>query len=93
MPGEPAEGQTAYDVQSGRFELGGRSYPIKLPDGRYTLRTLTVSECKRLQTVPEWYDFSCVSEEQARKMLGNGWTCEVIAHLIRGAMKSSIFGI
>ena len=93
VPGEPAEGQTAYDVKGGRFEIGDRSYPIKLPDGRYTIRTLTVSECKRLQTVPEWYDFSSVSEEQARKMLGNGWTCEVIAHLIRSAMKSSVFGI
>ena len=37
---------------------------------------------KRLQTVPEWYEFP-VSNSQAYKMLGNGWTCEVIAHLIR----------
>jgi DNA (cytosine-5)-methyltransferase 3A len=43
----------------------------------------------RLQTVPEWYDFSCVSNTQAYKMLGNGWTVEVIAHLIRGAIQSA----
>lgn len=41
----------------------------------------------RLQTVPEWYDFSCVSNSQAYKQLGNGWTCEVIKHLILSALK------
>lgn len=90
---EPQEGQTVCKVSRGRGEINGARCPLRLPDGQYVIRTLTVSECKQLQTVPEWYDFSCVSEEQARKMLGNGWTCEVIAHLIRGAMKSSIFGI
>ena len=37
---------------------------------------------KRLQTVPEWYEFP-VSDRQAYKMLGNGWTCEVIAHILK----------
>lgn len=92
VPGEPAEGQTAYDVKGCRTEIDGRQYPIKLRDGRYVIRPLTVAESKRLQTVPDWYDFSVVSEEQARKMLGNGWTCEVIAHLIRGARQACIFG-
>ncbi len=59
--------------------------PIKLKDGYYIIRKLTVSECKRLQTVPEWYEFP-VSNSQAYKMLGNGWTCEIIAHLIRSCM-------
>lgn len=62
--------------------IKGKQYPIKLKDGYYIIRKLTVSECKRLQTVPEWYEFP-VSNSQAYKMLGNGWTCEVIAHLIR----------
>lgn len=52
---------------------------------KYAIRKLTVSECKRLQTVPEWYEFP-VNNSQAYKMLGNGWTCEVIAHLIRSCM-------
>lgn len=75
------------------IDVNGKRYPIKLRDGRYIIRKLTVTECMRLQTVPEWYDFSCVSNTQAYKMLGNGWTVEVIAHLIRGAIKSSILGI
>ena len=73
---------TIYEVSNGQITIKGKRYPIKLRDGYYIIRKLTVSECKRLQTVPEWYDFSCVSNSQAYKMLGNGWTCEVIKHLI-----------
>ena len=74
-----------YHVRDGRITIKGETYPIKLRDGCYIIRKLTVSECKRLQTVPEWYEFP-VSDSQAYKMLGNGWTCEVIAHLIRSAI-------
>lgn len=87
----PIKGDGWYTVKDGRIEINGRSYPIKLRDGSYVIRALSVSECKRLQTVPEWFDFSCVSNEQAYKMLGNGWTVEVIAHLIRGAITSGVF--
>lgn len=45
-------------------------------------RKLTVRECARLQTIPEWYDFSEVSKTQAYKAIGNGWTVKVIAHII-----------
>lgn len=38
-------------------------------------------ECMRLQTVPETYVFP-VSPSQAYKMLGNGWTVDVIAHIM-----------
>ena len=55
-----------------------------MQDGRP--RKVTVSECKRLQTIPEWYEFP-VTDAQAYKMLGNGWTVEVIAHLIRETRK------
>ena len=75
------------EVEDGEIEIRGRRYPIRLPDGRYVIRKLTVRECMRLQTVPEWYDFSCVSKTQAYKMLGNGWTVEVIVHLLRSIME------
>ena len=42
---------------------------------------MTVRECMRLQTVPETYVFP-VSPSQAYKMLGNGWTVDVIAHIM-----------
>lgn len=44
------------------------------------IRRLTPTECARLQTVPEWYRLEC-SETQQYKMLGNGWTIEVIKHI------------
>lgn len=72
---------TVYQVKDGQITVKGKSYPIKLVDGFYIIRKLTVSECKRLQTVPEWYEFP-VSDTQAYKMLGNGWTVLVICHLI-----------
>ena len=74
-----------YQVRDGRITINDETYPIKLRDGCYIIRKLTVRECMRLQTVPENYEFP-VSNSQAYKMLGNGWTCEVIAHLIRSAL-------
>ena len=77
---------TIYEVRDGKITIKGKQYPIKLKDGYYIIRKLTVGECKRLQTVPEWYEFP-VSNSQAYKMLGNGWTCEVICHLINSCFK------
>ena len=44
-------------------------------------RKLTPLECERLQTVPDNYTAS-VSNTQRYKMLGNGWTVNVIAHIL-----------
>lgn len=44
------------------------------------IRRLTPVECERLQTVDDNYT-SCVSDTQRYKMLGNGWTIDVIAHI------------
>lgn len=73
---------TIYEVNDGKITIKGKQYPIKLRDGYYIIRKLTVRECMRLQTVPEWYEFP-VSDSQAYKMLGNGWTCEVISHILK----------
>ena len=45
-------------------------------------RKLTPIECERLQTVPDNYT-NHVSNTQRYKMLGNGWTIEVIAHILQ----------
>ena len=81
-----ADGKTyqVYEVKNGLITIKNKQYPIKLADGYYIIRKLTVSECKRLQTMPEWYEFP-VSDAQAYKMLGNGWTVDVIKHLITSA--------
>lgn len=52
----------------------------------YMLRRLTPTECARLQTIPEWYKWGC-SDTQAYKMLGNGWTVEVIKHILSHIIK------
>ena len=46
-------------------------------------RKLTPTECERLQTVPEGYTEG-VSNTQRYRMLGNGWTVEVIKHIFKG---------
>lgn len=46
-------------------------------------RKLTPLECERLQTVPDNYTDG-VSNTQRYKMLGNGWTVDVIAHILKG---------
>jgi len=45
-------------------------------------RKLTPVECERLQTVPDGYT-DCVSNTQRYRMLGNGWTVDVICHLLK----------
>jgi len=47
------------------------------------IRKLTPMECERLQTVPDGYTEG-VSNTQRYKMLGNGWTVDVIAHIFKG---------
>ena len=61
---------------------GGRTTNVLDNDGegRTRIRRLTPDECARLQTVPAWYKW-VVSETQQYKMLGNGWTVEVIKHI------------
>jgi len=75
-----------YQVLNGQITIKGKTYPIKLPDGFYIIRKLTVTECCRLQTLPDDY-CKAVSATQAYKGLGNGWTAEVIIHLLNHALK------
>ena len=50
----------------------------KLPFRYYTSK-----EYCRLQTVPDDYFDGVASENQIRKMIGNGWTVDVIAHIFK----------
>jgi len=59
---------------------GGHREPKILTSG-LSWRKLTPLECERLQTVPENYT-AHVSNSQRYKMLGNGWTVDVIAHIL-----------
>ena len=56
-------------------------YKVDLPDGDYIIRKLTPVECERLQTLPNSYTAG-ISDTQRYKCLGNGWTIEVIKHIL-----------
>lgn len=83
---EPADGtrKPIYEVRNGYITIKDKQYPIKLADGYYIIRKLTVTECCRLQTMPDDY-CRAVSNSQGYKGLGNGWTAEVIIHLLKHA--------
>ena len=61
-------------------------YPNAYEDNTLQWRKLTVKECCRLQTLPDDYCKS-VSNSQAYKILGNGWTNEVIKFILKGENK------
>jgi DNA (cytosine-5)-methyltransferase 3A len=68
-------------------------YKVDLPDGDYLVRKLTPIEAERLQTLPDNYTklgdmqdykgFTPISDTQRYKAIGNGWTVDVIAHLLK----------
>jgi site-specific DNA-cytosine methylase len=61
------------DRQGVEFEINGTNYIA-------AIRRLTPTECGRLQGVPEWYNWSDISETQQYKQYGNGWQCDTIKH-------------
>lgn len=89
--GKNSQGNRIYSVYGKSVCLsangGGKGaktglYKIDLPDGDYIVRKLTPLECERLQTLPEGYTEG-VSNTQRYKSIGNGWTVDVIAHLLK----------
>ena len=55
--------------------------PCYRTDLNFSVRRLTPYECCKLQTIPDWYIW-VVSNSQIYKMLGNGWTIEVIKYIL-----------
>ena len=70
-----------YKVVNGCIEIDGKPCHIKIKDGCYIIRKLSPVECERLQTLPDNYTAG-VSNTQRYKQLGNGWTVDVIAHIL-----------
>lgn len=84
----PATGKEKpiYEVVNGKITVHDIEYPIKIQDGSYIIRKLTPVECERLQTLPDGYTEG-ISNAQRYKGLGNGWTAEVIIHILNGVLK------
>lgn len=82
---QPRQQNRVYDVDGQAPALmqghGGMTFNVLVGGDQVRVRRLTPTECARLQTVPDWYKW-VVSETQQYKMLGNGWTVEVIKHIL-----------
>lgn len=63
-----------------RANAGGKTKGVGLELNNGFIRRLTPIECERLQTVEDNYTKG-VSDSQRYKMLGNGWTIDVISHI------------
>ena len=88
--GKGGQGQRIYSVCGKSVSLsangGGQGaktglYKIDLPDGDYIIRKLYPIEAERLQTLPDNYTEG-ISNAQRYKCIGNGWTVDVIAHIL-----------
>jgi len=89
---------TEFEIKNNTFDMAKRIYHIDGKHPTLTTSTgsgqkktitdgnemffLTSEHCERLQTVPIGYTDS-VSNTQRYKMLGNGWTVDVIAHIFK----------
>ena len=63
-----------------------KDHEISIEQEEIYWRKLTPRECERLQTVPDGYTEG-VSNTQRYRMLGNGWTVDVIAHILTNMEK------
>jgi len=88
------QGKTVALTANGGGQGGATGlYKIDLPDGDYTIRKLTPIEAERCQTLPDDYTalgvddagrLVKISNTQRYKGIGNGWTVDVIAHILNG---------
>ena len=79
-----------FDMNKRVYHSAGKAPALTTMGGEpMAWRKLTVTECERLQTVPEGYtamgsDGKKISNTQRYKMLGNGFTVDVIASILSG---------
>lgn len=76
---QPYQQDRIYDINGINPSLSTDSRPSIINTSR--IRRLTPIECERLQTVADNYT-NYVSDSQRYKMLGNGWTVDVIVHIL-----------
>lgn len=78
-----------HDINSKAGCVSATDYkqPQQILDEYGVLRKLSPIEYERLQTLPDNYT-NCVSDTQRYKMIGNGWTADVIAHILKGLLNT-----
>ncbi len=81
----PRRGKELVPRNDGKMNCLTATYSLKehtVLDNQIIYRKLTPIECERLQTLPDNYT-KVVSNSQRYKTLGNGWTVEVITHILK----------
>lgn len=90
--GNGGQGQRIYSVNGKSVSLsangGGQGaktglYKVDLLDGDYVIRKLSPIEAERCQTLPDNYTEG-ISDTQRYKCIGNGWTVDIIVHILNG---------
>lgn len=86
---QPRQRNRVYDVNASSPAMTC-THPTKVFERRCRIRRLTPTECARLQSIPDWYEWKGkfpdgkvkpTSDTQIYRMCGNGWNVEVIKHI------------
>lgn len=82
--GHKSQDQRAYYFNSkhGALPSSGCASKVKVLLANGDIVKLTVNDCERLQTLPDAYTMG-VSRTKRYAMIGNGWTVDVIAHILK----------
>lgn len=75
-----------YDVEGNCPTICASLFDLNITKDHKTYRKLTIEECEKLQGIPKGYT-SIAKKNDAGEMLGNGWTVDVIAHILKGLAK------
>jgi site-specific DNA-cytosine methylase len=85
--GHRSQSQRAYYLDNKHGCLCTKAYSnAKVLDDKGRIRKITRNEAERLQCVPDGYTNS-VSRNRALSLLGNGWTVDVVAHILSNITK------
>jgi DNA (cytosine-5)-methyltransferase 3A len=89
--GKSRQGYRVYDMDGKSIALSAEGGGLGRQTGLYldqhnNIRRLTINECEKLQTLPLGYcsDVLGVTDRQKYRAMGNGWTVDVIAHILKG---------
>ena len=61
---------------------GYRGWNTQFVTDECGIRDLTIKEYRRLQTIPNWYNFGNLSKGQITDLIGDGWNIETIKHIL-----------
>ena len=78
-----------YDIEGNCPTICASLFDLNITSDHKSYRKLTIEECEKLQGVPIGYT-STISKNEAGKLLGNGWTVDVIKHIFKGLCEDGV---